>query len=131
MFKAPGNMKLAATKRGYIIKSKFHEYGLHFVKFLKSHGLMDKTNLLIIDGHKSHLYVTAAGCGLVIPVLTFVLTGDIHQSGYASGRYGNSVQDGYRILFTWGGYALTSPKGGRPCSLSTFNHVVAGHLAYQ
>ena len=49
-------MKLAATERGYITKSKFHEYGLHFVKFLKAHGLKDKTNLLIIDGHKSHLY---------------------------------------------------------------------------
>ena len=54
--KAPGNMKLAATERGYITKSKFHEYGLHFMKFLKAHGLADKTNLLIIDGHKSHLY---------------------------------------------------------------------------
>ena len=54
--KAPGNMKIAATERGYITKSKFHEYGLHFVKFLKANGLADKTNLLIIDGHKSHLY---------------------------------------------------------------------------
>ena len=26
--------------------------------------------------------------------------------------------------FTWGGHALTSLKGGRPCSLSTLNHVV-------
>ena len=54
--KAPGNMKLAATERGHITKSKFHEYGLHFVKFLKAHGLADKTNLLIIDGQKSQLY---------------------------------------------------------------------------
>ena len=54
--KAPGNMKIAATERGYIMKSKFHEYGLHFVKFLKSNGLADKMNLLIIDRHKSHLY---------------------------------------------------------------------------
>ena len=72
----------------------------------------------------------AAGCGPVIPILTFMLTSDDHRSGYTSGRYGDSVWDGYRILFTWGGHALTSPKGGRPCSLSTFNHVVAGHLAY-
>ena len=54
--KAPGDMKIAATERGYIMKSKFYEYGLHFVKFLKANGLADKTNLLIIDGHKSHLY---------------------------------------------------------------------------
>ena len=54
--KAPGNMKLAATKRGYITKSKFHKYSLHFVKFLKAHGLADKTYFLIIDGCKSHLY---------------------------------------------------------------------------
>ena len=47
-------------------------------------------------------YVTAAGCGPVIPVLTFVLTGDVHWSGYVSGHYGNSVRDGYRILFYLG-----------------------------
>ena len=33
----------------------------------------------------------AAGCGLVIPILTFVLTGDVHWSVYTSGRYGDSV----------------------------------------
>ena len=49
--KAPGNIKIAAIERGYITKSKFHEYG--FIRFLKAHGLVDKTNLLIID---SHLY---------------------------------------------------------------------------
>ena len=37
------------------------------------------------------LYVKAAGCGLVIPILTFVLTSDIHRSVYASGHYGNLV----------------------------------------
>ena len=54
------------------------------------------------------LCVTAAGSGPVVPVLTFVLTSDDHWSGYASGRYGDSVRDGYRILFTWGGH-LYSP----------------------
>ena len=51
------------------------------------------------------LYVSrmrAAGCGPVIPVITFVLTGDIHRSVYALGRYGNLVRDGYRILFILG-----------------------------
>ena len=38
------------------MKSKFDEYRLHFAKFLKSNRLADKTKLLIIDGHKSHLY---------------------------------------------------------------------------
>ena len=31
--------------------------------------------------------------------------------------------------FTWGRHTLTSPKGGRSCSLGTFNYVVAGNLA--
>ena len=31
--KAPGDIKIAATERGYITKSKFHKYGLHFVNF--------------------------------------------------------------------------------------------------
>ena len=55
--KAPGNMKITVTERGYITKSKFHEYGLHFVKFLKANGLVDKTNLLIIDGHEA-IFIT-------------------------------------------------------------------------
>ena len=37
----------------------------------------------------------AAGCVLVIPVLQVIST----QSMYVSGHYGNSVWDGYRILF--------------------------------
>ena len=49
-------MTLAATEKGYITKSRFHEYGLSFIKYLKANGLVDKTNLLILDGHKSHLY---------------------------------------------------------------------------
>ena len=49
--KAPGDIKIAVTPKGYITKSHFHKYGLHFVKYLKQMGLTDK-----IDGHKSHLY---------------------------------------------------------------------------
>ena len=29
---------------------------MSFIKYLKANGLADKTNLLILDGHKSHLY---------------------------------------------------------------------------
>ena len=54
--KQPGDMRLAATTKGYITKAKFHEYGLRFVKYLKQNGLAGRTNLLIVDGHKSHLY---------------------------------------------------------------------------
>ena len=49
-------MTLAATEKGYITKSQFHEYGLAFIRYLEANGLADKTNLLILDGHKSHLY---------------------------------------------------------------------------
>ena len=49
-------MKLVATVKGYIIKNRFHEYDMHFIQFLKANWLADKPNLLIIDGHKSHLY---------------------------------------------------------------------------
>ena len=54
--KAPGNVQLGTTTEGYIRKSKFHQYGLHFIKYLKNAGLAKQKNLLIIDGHKSHLY---------------------------------------------------------------------------
>ena len=48
------------------------------------------------------IYYICHGCGLVIPILTFVLTGGVHRSVYASGHYGDSVRDGYRILFYLG-----------------------------
>ena len=54
--KQPGDMRLAATTKGYITKAKFHEYGLRFVKYLKQHRMAGRKNLLIVDGHKSHLY---------------------------------------------------------------------------
>ena len=54
--KAPGDILLSATMKGYITKSCFHQYGVHFIKFLKHEGLANRKNLLIIDGHKSHLY---------------------------------------------------------------------------
>ena len=34
-------------------------------------------------------------------------------------------------LLMLGGHALTSPEGGRPCSLSTFHYGVVGHLAFR
>ena len=52
---------------------------------------------------------------------------------YVSGCHSNSVRysDEYYFLLLLGGHALTSPEGGRPCSLSTFNYGVAGHLAFR
>ena len=54
--KAPGDIQLSATTKGYITKSRFHQYGVHFIKYLKKEGLANKKNLLIVDGHKLHLY---------------------------------------------------------------------------
>ena len=46
--KAPGDIKIAATPKGYITKSRFHEYGLHFIKYLKQMGLADKNISLLL-----------------------------------------------------------------------------------
>ena len=54
--KAPGDVRVAATTRGYITKAKFHEYGLRFVRFLRQKNLNDRPHLLIVDSHSSHLY---------------------------------------------------------------------------
>ena len=45
--KAPGNVTVSAANKGYIIKSRFHEYGLHFIHYLKSNGLAYRPKLLI------------------------------------------------------------------------------------
>ena len=91
----------------------------------------DSLEFLQITPH-SRTYVTPAGCGKVIPVITFVLASDVHQPVYASGllrRLGLGWLQ--NTIYTWGGHALTSPKGGGPCPLGTFNYKVAGHLAYR
>ena len=48
--------RVVATTNRYITKSKIHEYGIQFVLFLKRNGLLDRSHLLIIDSHKSHVY---------------------------------------------------------------------------
>ena len=48
--------------------------------------------------------VTAVACGLVIPVSAFVRAGISDRPVYVSGRYGDLVQNGYRILLLlWAG----------------------------
>ena len=54
--KAPGDVRVAATSRGYITKAKFHEYGLRFVRYLKHQDLNNRPHMLIVDSHSSHLY---------------------------------------------------------------------------
>ena len=54
--KAPGDVRVAATTRGYITKAKFHEYGLRFARYLRQQELNDRPHMLIVDSHSSHLY---------------------------------------------------------------------------
>ena len=56
---APVVVCIAATSKGYITKQKFHEYGIRFVRWLKTHRKLEKPHLLIIDSHKSHVYNVA------------------------------------------------------------------------
>ena len=53
--KAPGDVRVAATTRGYITKAKFHEYGLRFACYLRQQELNDRPHMLIVDSHSSHL----------------------------------------------------------------------------
>ena len=46
--------------------------------------------------------VMAAGCGPVIPISTFVWASVSHRPVYMLGHYGDSVRDGFRILFILG-----------------------------
>ena len=52
----PHFVKLAATSKGYITKNKFHQYSICFVQYLAQIGKLDRTHILIIDSHKSHVY---------------------------------------------------------------------------
>ena len=56
---APVGARIAATSKEYITKQKFREYGVRFVRWLKTHRKLEKPHLLIIDSHKSHVYNVA------------------------------------------------------------------------
>ena len=55
----PISVTLAATTKGYITKAKFHQNGVHFIKYLDLFNLLNRLNLLIIDSYKSHVYNVA------------------------------------------------------------------------
>ena len=60
--------------------------------------------------------------GTVIAGLTLSSQGQT-RSQYMQGCYGNPVYYGDEYYFYFmGRHAQTSPKGGRPCSLSTHNY---------
>ena len=40
-------------------KQTFHKYGAWFVRYLKTHRILDRPHLLIVDSYKSHVYNVA------------------------------------------------------------------------
>ena len=55
----PVGVCITATSKGYVTKQKFHKYGTHFVRYLKTHRILDRPHLLIVDSNKSHIYKVA------------------------------------------------------------------------
>ena len=47
--KVPGDVRVAAL-------SKFQEYGLRFVWYLRQQGLNDRPHMFIVDSHRSNLF---------------------------------------------------------------------------
>ena len=71
-------------------------------------------------------------CGPVIPGI-LSLWPELVQLWCAAGHHGTwsvTVMNTISLLLL-GGHALTSPEGGGPCSLGTFDCRVVGHLAFQ
>ena len=77
-------------------------------------------------GHMCH------GCGLAGRNTrnTFVTAGPTPAVS-RSGSLRLSVRYSDEYYFLLGGHALTSPKGGGPCSLGTLHYGVVGHLAFR
>ena len=66
----PPGVVLEATESGYINKHKFTKYAAHFVQYLKNQGRLDKPHLLLVDGHKSHVYN--------LPMLEFLMRNNVY-----------------------------------------------------
>ena len=52
----PHGTLVRASQKGWVNAELFYEYALRFVRFMRTNKLHDRPNLLILDGHKSHVY---------------------------------------------------------------------------
>ena len=52
----PPDIMLHASTKGYINKGIFYEYALRWVGWLRCNKRLEKTNLVLLDAHKSHIY---------------------------------------------------------------------------
>jgi hypothetical protein len=72
---APHGVMIRASSSGYINRELFCEYAERFLRFVRNHKLDKSPNILILDGHKSHIYnmaflelmMDANWCVLCIP----------------------------------------------------------------
>jgi hypothetical protein len=54
---APRNWVIRQSETGYVNATLFHEYGTHFLEYLKEKKLYSsKKNVVLLDNHSSHLY---------------------------------------------------------------------------
>jgi hypothetical protein len=54
--KKPTSWTVCSSKSGYINCDLWHQYALRWIRFLNSHKLLGVPHILIIDGHKSHIF---------------------------------------------------------------------------
>ena len=53
---APRNVMVRSSKKGYINKKLFAEYGKKLLIHLHANGQLDKPNLILMDSHYSHVF---------------------------------------------------------------------------
>ena len=51
-----GGVKVWASPKGWIYQDIFFEYTVRWISFMKTHGLLGKHHLFLLDAHKSHIY---------------------------------------------------------------------------
>ena len=92
-----------------------------------------KRELFVRDCLNRLIYVTAAGWRAGNTRFTFMLAGV--GSDRCTCRVITATRSFVMVMNTistlMDGHALASLKGGRPCSLGTFNYGVASHLAFR
>ena len=52
----PVGVMAQASPKGWINQDIFIEYMVRWIRFMKTHGLLEKWHLLLLDAHRSHVY---------------------------------------------------------------------------
>ena len=115
---APRPVMVKGSKKGYINKFLFALYGKRFIHYLNQHGMLDRTHILLIDCHTSHVF-NYCFMGMMYTRGIKVMALEPHTSHFAQPLDKNPFSS-FKEKFNRGMRRFNRTTGGRPIKKEEF-----------